>query len=97
MSEARARVFISGRVQGVNFRYYTQLEASKTGVKGWVRNLMDGRVEAVYEGEKRAVENMIEWSKAGPSAARVGDVVVEWEKPAGEFSDFRVRMTTRGK
>jgi acylphosphatase len=81
----------------VNFRYYTQLEASKTGVKGWVRNLMDGRVEAVYEGEKRAVEKMIGWSKSGPSAARVEDVVVEWEKPTREFSDFRVRMTTRGK
>jgi acylphosphatase len=97
MREARARVFIRGQVQGVNFRYYTQLEASKTGVKGWVRNLMDGRVEAVFEGERPDVERMISWANSGPAAARVSDVVVEWETPTGEFSDFRVRMTMRGK
>jgi acylphosphatase len=97
MKQARARVFIRGRVQGVNFRYYTQLEASKTAIKGWVRNLMDGRVEAVFEGEREDVERMIDWTKSGPAAARVEHVVVEWEAPTGEFSDFRVRMTTRGK
>lgn len=97
MDQARARVFVRGRVQGVNFRYYTQLEASKSGVKGWVRNLMDGRLEAVFEGEREAVERMIGWIQSGPSAAQVEDVVVEWEAPTGEYSDFRVRMTTRGK
>ncbi|MHC1586031.1 MAG: acylphosphatase [Candidatus Hecatellaceae archaeon] len=89
--QVRAHVYVSGRVQGVFFRWYTRDEALKLGVKGWVRNLPDGRVEAVFEGEKEAVEKMIEFCKRGPPAAKVENVEVHWETPTGEFQDFKIR------
>jgi len=87
----RAHVYVSGRVQGVFFRENTRRLAQKMGVTGWVRNLPDGRVEAVFEGEKEAVRKMIEFCKRGPPAARVDDVEIIWEKPRGEFLDFEIR------
>ncbi|MEM2478473.1 MAG: acylphosphatase, partial [Thermoproteota archaeon] len=75
----RAHVYVSGRVQGVFFRYETKSLADRLGVKGWVRNLPDGRVEAVFEGEEETVMKMIEFCKKGPPGARVTDVKVEWE------------------
>lgn len=87
----RAHVFVAGRVQGVFFRAYTRDEALRLGVKGWVRNLPDGRVEAVFEGEREAVERMIEFCRRGPPAAEVEKVEVYWETPTGEFSTFRIR------
>lgn len=90
--KARAHVWIAGRVQGVAFRAYTIDEASSRGVVGWVRNTLDGRVEAVFEGEKAAVEAMIAWCRRGPPAARVTSVNVSWEEPQGE-SDFGVRYS----
>jgi acylphosphatase len=93
MAVNHAHVFISGRVQGVSFRYYTYHEALKLGLHGWVRNLHDGRVEAVFEGEKPAVEKILEWCKQGPVAARVEEVAVEWGEPAGLSEGFGVRPT----
>ena len=87
----RARVFVGGRVQGVFFRFETRELARGLGVGGWVRNRRDGRVEAVFEGEKEDVERMIELCRRGPSGARVTDVEVRWEEPTGEFEGFRVR------
>ena len=87
----RARVFVGGRVQGVFFRFETRESARGLGVGGWVRNRRDGRVEAVFEGEKEDVERMIELCRRGPSGARVTDVEVRWEEPTGEFEGFRVR------
>jgi acylphosphatase len=81
--QIRAHVFISGRVQGVGYRYSTMDEADRLGVHGWVRNLPDGRVEAVFEGSKTVVEEMIRWCHKGPSAAVVKDVAVEYEEPEG--------------
>jgi len=81
----RAHVFVAGRVQGVGFRAYTVDEAAERGVAGWVRNMPDGRVEAVFEGERAAVEAMIEWCRNGPRAARVSSVDVAWEEPRGEI------------
>ncbi|MDE2180933.1 MAG: acylphosphatase, partial [candidate division NC10 bacterium] len=80
----RAHVLISGRVQGVCFRAYTVDEAAAAGVVGWVRNTPDGRVEAVFEGDKSAVEAMIAWCRNGPPTARVNGVEVAWEEPKGE-------------
>ena len=80
----RAHVWISGRVQGVFFRACTVDEAVASGVNGWVRNSSDGRVEAVLEGERSAVEAMIAWCRKGPPAARVSSVEVVWEEPKGE-------------
>ncbi|MGD2057191.1 MAG: acylphosphatase [Anaerolineales bacterium] len=93
MAQKRAHVLVRGRVQGVSFRYYTVQEAESEGVNGWVRNLWDGRVEAVFEGDGQAVEHMVEWVKHGPSSAVVEDTAVEWQEPVGEFDTFRVRMT----
>lgn len=80
----RAHVVISGRVQGVCFRASTIDEAEAGGVAGWVRNTPDGRVEAMFEGEKSAVEAMIAWCRRGPPAARVNGVEVIWGEPQGE-------------
>ncbi len=86
----RAHVFVSGRVQGVYFREYTRIEANKVGVTGWVRNLWDGRVEAVFEGRPEAVEHMVQWCHKGSPRARVEKVDVKYEPCTGEFSYFRV-------
>jgi acylphosphatase len=90
MNRLRARVTISGRVQGVNFRGSTQAQARLNEVEGWVRNLDDGRVEAVFEGAEAAVKRMISWCYTGPRAARVDQVNVEWEQPAGQEHGFQI-------
>ena len=89
--KSRAHVFIEGRVQGVFFRAHTKEKAEELGLKGWVRNLPDGRVEAVFEGEKSKIEKMIEWCHIGPSLARVEKVEVKWEEPKDEFKDFSMK------
>jgi acylphosphatase len=86
----RAHVFVSGRVQGVYYRATTREAAEDRGVDGWVRNLDDGRVEAVFEGPRTAVEGMVEWCETGSPAADVSDVEVEYGEPEGE-DGFRVR------
>ncbi|MFB6281371.1 MAG: acylphosphatase [Haloferacaceae archaeon] len=86
----RAHVHVSGRVQGVYYRANTRDAARDAGVDGWVRNLDDGRVEAVFEGPREAVERMVEWCHEGSPAARVEDVEVTYEEPRGE-DGFRVR------
>ena len=86
----RAHVFVSGRVQGVYYRATTREKAGKTGVDGWVKNREDGRVEAVFEGERAAVEAMIEWCHTGSPRARVDDVEVEYGDPEG-IEGFEVR------
>jgi acylphosphatase len=86
--ETRAHVFIKGNVQGVYFRQNTKQVATRYGVTGWVRNLPDGRVEAIFEGGKMAVTEVIEWCHIGPPKSRVDDVDVRFEKYAGEFAEF---------
>lgn len=87
---ARAHVHVTGRVQGVGFRATTSRHANQRGADGWVRNLDDGRVEAVFEGPPDVVEAMVEFCHEGSRAARVDDVTVEREQPAG-LSGFDVR------
>lgn len=87
----RARVVVSGKVQGVYFRASTEDEARSRGLTGWVRNNRDGEVEAVFEGEQAAVEAMIAWCHRGPPGARVTGVTVTWEEPRGERG-FTVRF-----
>jgi len=86
----RVRVFVEGRVQGVSFRYYTWQEAARLGVCGWVRNLTDGRVEAVYEGPRALVEEMLAWTRRGSLLARVDAMAVHDEEPEEERG-FSVR------
>ena len=86
----RAHVFVSGTVQGVYYRANTRDTARERDVDGWVRNLEDGRVEAVFEGDDPDVEAMIEWCHTGSPQAVVDDVDVEYEPPEGE-SGFEIR------
>jgi acylphosphatase len=89
--KARAKVLISGRVQGVLFRARAMQKAVQQSVNGWVRNLPDGRVEAVFEGEKDAVDTMVDFCREGPRGAMVIGVDVKWESFTGEFKDFKIR------
>ena len=89
MAIVRAHLKIYGRVQGVGFRRSMQREARKLGVNGWVRNLPDGSVEAVLEGDEERVEALIGWAHQGPPLARVTRVEVKWEQPKGE-KGFRI-------
>ena len=86
----RVHVLIEGRVQGVFFRASTRDEARARGLSGWVRNLADGRVEAVFEGDKAVVENMLAWCRKGPPYAYVDQVDIDWQPYQGEPADFRV-------
>lgn len=88
---ARVHVYISGFVQGVFFRSETRAKALRLGLKGWVRNLSDGRVEAVFEGGEEGVKDMIEFCKVGPPGAVVRDVEVIWEEYWGEFKSFEIK------
>jgi len=87
----RVHVFVSGRVQGVGFRDFTVAKAKSLGVTGWVRNLPDGRVEAVAEAPADKVAGLVDAIRTGPAAARVDDVKVEEERYAGEFASFSRR------
>ena len=87
----RVNIIVSGKVQGVYFREKTREKAEEFGVFGWVRNLSDGRVEAVFEGEKDKAEEMVEWARKGPFWAKVNGLEASWEEYKGEFSNFEIR------
>ena len=91
----RAHVFVNGKVQGVFFRAKTMQEAVRLGVNGWVRNLLDGRVEAVFEGEKEAVDAAVDFCRKGPRGAVVTNLELNWEPFSGEFKNFKVRLQSR--
>ncbi|MHB8926823.1 MAG: acylphosphatase [Bacillota bacterium] len=86
----RVRLIIGGRVQGVSFRYYTRRAAISLGVTGWVRNLPDGRVEVLAEGDDDTVQALVDWCHQGPPSARVTAVEAHPEPFTGEFAGFRV-------
>ncbi|MGQ9689229.1 MAG: acylphosphatase [Desulfobaccales bacterium] len=88
---ARAQVLISGRVQGVFYRARTRDQALARGLTGWVRNLPDGRVAAVFEGPREKIEDMLAWCRIGPSYAAVDEVLTDWQPYRGEFQDFTIR------
>ncbi len=90
MSSKRIRIIVTGKVQGVFFRQALKVMAKKNDIFGWVKNLKDGRVEAVLEGAEEKVSRLVEWSHGGPANARVEDVEIHNEKFSGEFSKFDV-------
>lgn len=90
MANQRVRVFVKGKVQGVFFRQALKVKAIQNDVFGWVRNLDDGRVEAVLEGDEEKVNTLVEWCHGGPANARVEDVDIRNEKYSNEFSKFDV-------
>ncbi|MFQ6058291.1 MAG: acylphosphatase [Anaerolineae bacterium] len=89
--QTRLSAIVHGIVQGVNFRYYTRLKASKLGLVGYVRNRWDGTVEVVAEGERDALERLLAWLQVGPRSAIVEWVDIQWDEPSGEFARFEVR------
>ena len=86
----RYHVYISGRVQGVFFRANTQQQARLLALTGWVRNLPDGRVEAVFEGNGTDADAMRDWCRVGTAPARVDHLETKEEPPTGEFVDFAI-------
>jgi acylphosphatase len=86
----RAHVYVRGRVQGVFFRASTKDRALTLGVTGWVKNCLDGSVEAVFEGKKDLVDKIVNWCRKGPAGARVEQTDVSWEDFTGEFDAFSV-------
>ena len=91
MIQKRIHIFITGRVQGVFFRQSTRVMAIKNNVNGWVRNLDDGRVEIVAEGETQNIDNLIIWCKTGPANSRVDEFELSEENFTSEFENFEVR------
>ena len=89
--KVRVHIFVSGRVQGIFFRENTKKKAQKLRITGWVRNLPDGRVEAVLEGEKDKIEELVNWVKKGPMFAKVDGLEVMPEEYQGEFDNFEIR------
>ncbi|MFZ2330225.1 MAG: acylphosphatase [Atribacterota bacterium] len=87
-----AHILVSGRVQGVAFRYYARNMAYQLGVGGWIKNLANGQVELVVDGSKNSVNEMIEWCKQGPRMAQVENVEVDWLPCSVEYSHFQVKM-----
>jgi len=89
--KVRAHVLVSGLVQGVFFRSHMVQKAKELGVFGWVRNLAEGRVEAVFEGERAKVKEIVKWAKSGPPGAIVDHLDLSWEEYQAEFSNFEIR------
>lgn len=87
----RAHVYVSGQVQGVFFRDSAREKAEQLDLTGWVKNLPDGRVEALFEGPSERVREMVRWCEQGPSHAEVEDVDTEFEASEGDFTSFEVR------
>jgi len=92
MAVIRVHIHVSGRVQGVFYRSNTRRRALGLGLTGWVRNIPDGRVEAVVEGEEEQIEKLIDWCRRGPPSAAVTGLEFRREPPTGEFDTFSVRM-----
>ena len=93
MEHLRANLVIHGFVQGVAFRASTRNQAVRLGVGGWVRNLPDGTVQALFEGERKRVEEIIAWCRKGPLGAHVTDIEINWEPYQGEYHHFDIRYS----
>lgn len=87
----RLHVVVQGRVQGVYFRASAQNKARRLGLRGWIRNCADGRVEFVAEGERSTLEQLLSWLQTGPPSATITRVETDWQTPSGKFRGFIVR------
>ena len=86
----RTHIFVFGRVQGIGYRDGVRRKARKLGIFGWVKNLEDGRVEAVFEGEEDKIREIVEWARKGPFLAKVKNIDIVSEDFSGEFNDFKI-------
>ena len=91
MSKVRVHIYVSGRVQNVFYRDFIKRKTIVLNVTGWVKNLKDSRVEAVFEGDKDNIEKMVNWARQGPIWAKIDDFSVVWEDYQGEFKGFEIR------
>jgi len=89
----RLHAFVRGEVQGVSFRWFIDREASRSGLRGWVRNRRDGRIEVLVEGERAVLETFLGEIRRGPRMAWVEGVDVRWDDATGEFPDFQIIPT----
>lgn len=89
--DSRVNVIISGRVQGVWFRASTKEKADQLGITGWVRNTSDGDVEALFEGDEKIIQEMLDWCHQGPQYARVENVKITKQAPSNGFSGFSIK------
>lgn len=85
----QAHVYVSGFVQGVGFRNFVKSKARKNGLTGWVRNLSDGRVEAILQGEKEIIDKVLSHTKKGSFFAKVESIVINWEEAGEKFLEFK--------
>jgi len=88
--DSRVHIWVSGRVQGVFFRYSARVRAEELHLTGYVKNLYDGRVEIVAEGDRDKLSSMVSWAHRGPPGSRVEEVSVEWERPTDSYSSFSI-------
>ncbi len=95
MNRTSARILAYGLVQGVYYRQSLKESAENNSVTGWTRNLTDGRVEALLQGDKDNIEKVIQWAWDGPPGARVSKVEVEWNVPAKTYKAFKIRSTKK--
>ncbi len=94
MREAsRVHTVITGRVQGVGFRYFVIRNAKQLGLVGWVRNRTDGAVEIVAEGDKQDLQGLVSKLKIGPPTAWIENISIQWQPPLGHFADFAIEPT----
>ncbi len=91
MHKTRAHLLIDGRVQGVFYRAFTRNTAARLGLNGWVKNLYDGRVEAVFEGSRELIELAVNECKKGPPGSYVADIEITWEDYSGQYKGFEIR------
>lgn len=89
--KSRVHIFVSGKVQGVFFRENTRKKAAEFRLSGFVRNLQNGKVEAVFEGEKEKIKKIIQWIKKGSETAQIENIEIDWQNYKGEFEDFEIR------
>jgi len=92
--KSRLHAIVEGHVQGVSFRYFVLEQADRLNLTGWTRNMWNGEVEVVAEGPRQDLEVLLQRLWKGPPMARVDHVNVDWQDYTGEFSGFRVRLTT---
>jgi acylphosphatase len=88
--KSRSHIFVSGKVQGVFFRENTRKKAAEFGLNGFVRNLLNGKVEAVFEGEKEKIEKIIQWIKKNPETAQIKNIEINWQNYQGKFKKFEI-------
>jgi acylphosphatase len=89
--KSRAHIFVFGKVQGVFFRENTRKKAAEFELSGFVKNLPNGKVEAVFEGEQEKIEKIIQWIKKGPEAAQIENIEIDWQDYKEEFKNFEIR------